>query len=160
MDRPTIIVGFDSDPGAAEALRWALAEAGRHDARVVAIYAYQEPVVADVQLVPPDAGWHLDEARRAAHAWRDAVLAELPEQPAEPVEVQVRAGPAGPALIDAAAGALMLVVGARQQPLLHRLIHGSVSRYCTSHPPCPVVAVPDPRDRPAAVSRSAPGAGA
>jgi nucleotide-binding universal stress UspA family protein len=36
----------------------------------------------------------------------------------------------------------VIVVGRRPGDLLRRLIHGSVSRYCTRHAQCPVLVVP------------------
>jgi len=132
-----IVVGIDGDPSAATALRWAVREARLRDCRVRAVYAYTEPVVADV-MVPPDRAEHLVQAREAALAWRDAALGAAGYD----VEVEVRIGPAGPCLIDAAQGAELLVVGCREHHPLYRLVHGSVSQYCVAHAPCPVVAVP------------------
>ena len=139
---PLIVVGLDDDPGAASALRWAVEQARLRSARVLAVYAYNEPVVADVNLVPMDHAPSLEQAQMAAEVWRDTALLSVPGASDVPVEVEARIGPAGPVLIDAAAGALMLVVGAREHHPLYRLVHGSVSHYCVSRAKCPVVAVP------------------
>jgi nucleotide-binding universal stress UspA family protein len=141
---PMIVVGLDDDPGAAAALRWAVAEARLRAARVQAVYAYNEPVVADVNLVPLDSSPSLEQAQLAAEVWRDTALFGMPEADQVPVEVHARMGPPGPVLVDAAAGALMLVVGSREHHPLYRLVHGSVSHYCLSRARCPVVAVPAP----------------
>lgn len=53
-------------------------------------------------------------------------------------------GPAGPAIVDAACGARLLVVGTRGHRSLERLLVGSVSHYCLAHAACPVVSVPAP----------------
>lgn len=137
-----IVVGIDGDPSGDAALRWAVREARMRGARVRAVYAYAEPVVADVNLVPPDHAQHLDLAREAAAAWRDKALGHVPEAVDVDIDVEVRLGPAGPSLIEAARGAALLVVGCREHHPLHRLVRGSVSGYCVAHACCPVVAVP------------------
>jgi nucleotide-binding universal stress UspA family protein len=139
---PFVVVGIDGQEASNAALRWAVGEAWAHRARVVAVHAFTEPVVGDVTMVPPDALAHAEDAHRAAVQWRDDALALLPEYPEAEVEVQVRLGPAGPALTEAACGALLLVVGSHGHHPLHRLVYGSVSHYCVGHAPCPVVAVP------------------
>ncbi|HEX6076361.1 MAG TPA: universal stress protein [Micromonosporaceae bacterium] len=141
---PMIVVGLDDDPGAAAALRWAVAEARLRGAWVRAVYAYSEPVVADVNLVPLDSSPSLEQAQLAAEVWRDTALVGMPEASQVHVEVHARIGPPGPVLVDAAAGAVMLVVGSREHHPLYRLVHGSVSHYCLSRARCPVVAVPAP----------------
>src|SRR5437867_174803 len=124
MAGPFIAVGLDGADPAAGALRWAMGEAYAHDARILAVYAYAEPVVSDVSMVPLDPVQYLDEARLAAEVWRDEALLGLREHPTVPVDVQVRLGPPGPVLVDAAAGALMLIVGSSGHHPLHRLVHG------------------------------------
>lgn len=139
---PFLVVGIDGNPASTGALCWAVAEAWAHQARVVAVYAFVEPVISDVTMVAPDTLQHAEDAYTAACQWRDEALLQLPEYPEARVDVQVRLGPAGPALTEAAAGAYLLVVGSSGHHPLHRLVYGSVSRYCLGHAPCPVVAVP------------------
>ncbi|MGH3648533.1 MAG: universal stress protein [Micromonosporaceae bacterium] len=139
---PMIVVGLDDDPGAAAALRWAVRQARLSGGWVRAVYAYSEPVVADVNVVPLTSAPSLEQAQQAAEVWRDAALITEPEAETVRVEVQARIGPAGPVLLDAAAGAELLVVGSREHHPLYRLVHGSVSHYCVSRAKCPVVAVP------------------
>ncbi|MGH3715752.1 MAG: universal stress protein [Micromonosporaceae bacterium] len=138
---PMIVVGLDDDPGAAAALRWAVAQARLCDAWVRAVYAYSEPVVADVNVVPLTSSPSLEQAQQAAEVWCDAALASVPHADVR-IEVRAQIGPAGPVLLDAARGALLLVVGSREHHPLYRLVHGSVSHYCVSRCKCPVVAVP------------------
>ena len=137
-----IVVGLDDDPGAAAALRWAVREARLRGGWVRAVYAYSEPVVADVNLVPLETTPNLEHAQAAAEVWRDAALFGLPEADEVLVSVQARIGPPGPVLIDAAANADLLVIGSREHHPLYRLVHGSVSHYCLARAKCPVVAVP------------------
>ncbi len=137
-----IVVGLDDDPGAAAGLRWAVHQAQLCGGWVRAVYAYSEPVVADVNVVPLTTAPNLEQALQAAEAWRDAALITEPDADQVRVEVQARIGPAGPVLLDAATDAALLVVGSREHHPLYRLVHGSVSHYCVSRAKCPVVAVP------------------
>jgi nucleotide-binding universal stress UspA family protein len=52
-------------------------------------------------------------------------------------------GEPGSSLIREAKEAAMLVVGRRGHAGLSHLVLGSVSRYVTTHAPCPVVVVPE-----------------
>ncbi|GIL30468.1 universal stress protein [Actinocatenispora comari] len=149
---PFVVVGIDGEESSIAALRWAIPEAWAHRARVLAVHAYSEPVVGDATMMPPDTFAHAEEVQRSAQEWRDTALAALPEYPEAEVEVQVRLGPAGPVLTEAACGALLLVVGSHGRHPLHRLVYGSVSHYCVGHAPCPVVAVPFHRARVDAVN--------
>lgn len=142
MAEPFVVVGVDGSDASQAALRWAVPEAYAHRARVIAVHAFSEPVVSDVTMLPPDAVAHAEDAHRAAGQWVDDALATLPEYPEARVSVEVRLGPAGPALVEAASGALLLVVGSHGHHPLHRLVYGSVSHYCVGHACCPLVAVP------------------
>jgi nucleotide-binding universal stress UspA family protein len=51
-------------------------------------------------------------------------------------------GPPAQVLLDAAAGAQMLVVGSRGHGTLAGMLLGSVSQHCVQHAPCPVVVIP------------------
>lgn len=51
----------------------------------------------------------------------------------------------GQVLVERAAGAALLVVGTHEHTGLGRILTGSVSHFCLSHAPCPVVAVPAQR---------------
>jgi len=109
------------------------------------VYAYSEPVVADISMVPPDQAQRLEQAQRAAELWCASALEGLAGLFGIPVEVVVQVGPPGPVLVQASENALMLVVGGRRRHALHRLLHGSVGHYCLNHATCPVVAVPVPQ---------------
>lgn len=61
-----------------------------------------------------------------------------------PVDLQVLEGYPGRALVQAAQGAELLVVGSRGRGALGRMLLGSVGLHCASHAPCPVVIVREP----------------
>jgi hypothetical protein len=50
-------------------------------------------------------------------------------------------GPAEQALLEAASGADLLVIGTQEHRGVRRLLYGSVSHHCLSRSTCPVVAV-------------------
>jgi nucleotide-binding universal stress UspA family protein len=136
-----IVVGVDGSDGSKAALRWAVAEARLHQATVLAVQAWEAPVVVatPVGVVPPFGP--VDTALRAA---ADSLLAEaVAAVPADGVTVEstVVEGPAGGVLCEASAAAALLVVGASGHGRVAEALIGSVSHYCTRHAPCPVVVV-------------------
>ncbi|MEV0134140.1 universal stress protein [Dactylosporangium sp. NPDC050688] len=62
----------------------------------------------------------------------------------KPVEIRTRVVQGHPAhvLLEAAAGADMLVVGSRGHGTFDGPLLGSVSQHCVQHAPCPVLVVP------------------
>jgi nucleotide-binding universal stress UspA family protein len=143
-----IVVGVDgSDPGRT-ALRWALAEARLRGARVVAVHVWTyTPTVAPNAfdpVLPVAAPPELDETiERDAHRLLDEQLAAVAEE-SEGLEVERRVVEGGPAdaLLVAADGADLLVVGTVGHGGLTGFLFGSVAQDVARHPPCPVVLVP------------------
>jgi len=140
----TIVVGVDGSPCSVDALRWAVDEADRDQARAVAVLAWTLPRVSTMHeaLNMVDIDFEQD-----AHAALDATVREaLSEREAE-IERVVVESPAAAALIAAARGADLLVVGSRGHGGFTGLLLGSVSQQVAAHAPCPVVVVrtPDPR---------------
>ena len=137
------MVGIDGSAGASNALRWAIEEAELRDAVVEAVSCWQVPGWFTLE------GGGIDERKRLASAFAkdaastlaDAVGAELG---ARSVRVQQRTveGSAAEALLDAALGADLLVVGSRGLGGFKGLLLGSVSSQCLHHAPCPVVVIP------------------
>ncbi|MBT2386053.1 universal stress protein [Streptomyces sp. ISL-11] len=148
-----VVVGVDGSDGSLVALRQAAGEARRHRAELRPVLVYSSPQgdYADM-LWPPDPEESRELDDRAHEALRcacDHALGGLPHDlPCAPV---VARGQAGPLLVEAAdADGDLLVVGGGSHGALHRLLVGSVSRYCLRHAPGPVLVVPP---------RSATGAG-
>jgi nucleotide-binding universal stress UspA family protein len=135
--KPTIVVGVDGSPDAARALRWALDEARRRDARLLLVHGVEIGVAA---ASPYGSGVVLEQLQEAGAE----VLAEtVASVRAEGVEVdgRVEVGSAAHALIEASREAELLVVGCRGHGGFSGLLLGSVSAACAHHAHCPVVVV-------------------
>jgi len=140
-----IVVGFDSTPAAAEALRWAARYARAVGAELHAVHAY---VWKDRESVPVPTGLSvLDTSENPREVQPPEEVSQLfaSVQPDAGWTLQAIADDPGPLLTRQAAGADLLVVGTGEHVGLGRLLVGSVSHYCLSHATCPVVAVPAPQ---------------
>ena len=138
----TIVVGVDGSATSRAALRWAHAEAqARGDAlRVVTVWRL--PVTTtmpafDALPVPED----IDDQTRDTLLTICAEEGVTPDGPV-PVTLLITEGSASAALLQAAADADLLVVGARGHGGFTGLVLGSVSNQCVHHSPVPVVVVP------------------
>jgi nucleotide-binding universal stress UspA family protein len=141
---PGILVGFDGSDHSRRALEWAIREAAaRHTPLTVltvdqAVAGYWGGPVA----YPGDQDL-TSQAREAAQKETDSALGEAgPESRPPSVTVQAVTGLPAEALLQAAAGADMLVVGSRGAGGFKRLLLGSVSTQVTHHARCPVVVIP------------------
>jgi nucleotide-binding universal stress UspA family protein len=139
-DPVAIVVGVDGSPASQQALRWATAEAGRRGAALDVVHAWMTPY----PLNAPD--YFTDPApfeARGAEVLEHALAAlTLPDPaPTEVRRVLVQGYPSK-ALLQAAAGAALLVVGSRGRGGFSGLLLGSVSQNCVQHAPCPVAVVP------------------
>ncbi|MEX2103247.1 MAG: universal stress protein [Gaiellaceae bacterium] len=149
-----IVVGVDGSPGAAEALRWALAEAHVREAKLHIVHAWMVPLVIAlpeplvVGLTPP--GPSVEEVyerlRGAAKDVLDSSVRAAREEPGIQVEGELIEGRAAQELLEAARDADLLVVGTRGRGGFAGLLLGSVSQQCAHHAPCPLVIVPGPED--------------
>ena len=149
-----IVVGVDGSPGAAEALGWALAEAGLREARLHIVHAWMVPLVMAVPepwvagLTPP--GPSVEEVyerlRDAAKDVLDSSVRAARQKPGIDVQGELVEGRAAQELLEAARDADLLVVGTRGRGGFAGLLLGSVSQQCAHHAPCPLVIVPGPED--------------
>jgi nucleotide-binding universal stress UspA family protein len=145
-----IVVGIDGSEHSAAALRWAAEEARLRGATVEAVHAWSYVPVA----TPADSGL-------VPIPWTDSVEAlqatqEVAERIASDhvrevlgddhgVTVSLVQNDAADALIQAAAGADLVVVGNRGRGALKEALLGSTSGRVADHAPCPVVIVRAPR---------------
>lgn len=139
-----IVVGVDGSEGARRALDWAIDEARLRGAVVRAVMAWSY-IDQPAERFDPDYGG--DDAQEELDALVDAAIgAGATSGAVEPAAVSVERIvvndlPAR-ALLDAAADADLIVVGARGIGGFKGLLLGSVSQQVVQHAPCPVVVVP------------------
>ncbi|MFI9272036.1 universal stress protein [Kitasatospora sp. NPDC052896] len=137
---PRIVVGVDGSESSEEALRWAVRQAALVGATVDALIAWDYPRVYGWPAPTVETFDYEENARK--------VLAETiskavgPEPPVEISSLSIQGDPAT-ALLDAARGATLLVVGNRGHGGFTGALLGSVSQRCVHHAHCPVVIVRD-----------------
>jgi nucleotide-binding universal stress UspA family protein len=136
-----IVVGVDGSAASRRALHWAIDNARTSGADVQVIHAWTVPDLG----ADPLAGMIADPAELEAQARHelDLVLAGVDERalPGRIEPTLVRDDPAK-ALLDAAKGADLLVVGSRGLGAAGDAALGSVSHRVISEASCPVVVVP------------------
>ena len=148
-----IVVGVDGSPGSEQALRWAIEQANLADASVEAVASWQDPVASAYYsfgfspVVVDDEDW---AALTGKYLQASVGRALEGLSSVRPVVTRVVQGHPAQVLLDAAAGARLLVVGTRGHGTLAGMLLGSVSQHCVQHAPCPVVVVPAGPGRPAA----------
>jgi nucleotide-binding universal stress UspA family protein len=146
-----VIVGIDDTPAGQAALHWAVIKARSDGAQLIAVRAWalglprhggrrhrhpdRSPVVfkfaGDSQREAATALVHRAFLRTAGGEPRDiAVRIEITEGDPAVVLTQV-----------AVADGDLLVLGDHHASSVHRIVHGSVGRYCAAHSRCPVVIV-------------------
>jgi len=133
-----IVVGTDGSEQAGRAVEWAALEAVRRGATLR---------IVSVPAMPSRMRAYDSSPATVAHFMREYSVAALSAAakragevaPRLPAETELLTGAPATALIASAAGAAMLVVGARGGGGFGAMALGSVSRYAALHAPCPVV---------------------
>jgi nucleotide-binding universal stress UspA family protein len=136
-----VLVGHDGSECAQHALLWAADLAARaglplHVGRAWSMTTAPRPPTWEPGYVPP-----LTDYEKAVQSDLDASVAALRVDASVRVGVHVVHARPARALIEAAAGADLLVVGARGLGGFAGLLLGSVSEQCVRHAPCPVTVV-------------------
>jgi len=151
---PRIIVGVDGSECSKKALRWAIAQAQLTGATVEAVAAWQDPVMSGYSYGWAPMQFEGDSFQAITEKTLAETVAETLAEIASPqgqavqavqaVQVGTRVVQGHPAqvLMDAAAGAQMLVVGSRGHGTFAGILLGSVSQHCVQHAPCPVTVIP------------------
>jgi nucleotide-binding universal stress UspA family protein len=136
-DPGRIVVGVDGSPSSVEALTWAVRQAGHTGCVVDAIHAWQYPVSYGWAYSEPD-----PQISVLASEELDKAIAQA-RQADESVEIRPHVVEQSPAqaLLGAAEGAELLVVGSRGHGGFAGMLLGSVSQHCVSHSPCPVLVI-------------------
>jgi nucleotide-binding universal stress UspA family protein len=136
-----IVVGVDGSASSKAALAWAIKQARLTGAVVQAITAWEFPVTFGYPVpVAPS----VDFGELAKDAL-ELAIAEVTD-PREPVKItrMVVEDNAARALVDASAGADLLVVGSRGHGGFVEALLGSVGQHCVHYATCPVVVIRDP----------------
>jgi nucleotide-binding universal stress UspA family protein len=141
-DAPRIVVGVDGSAASRAAFRWAVRQAELTGATIQAITAWQYPVASGGYAWAPVAVLDSTDLQEAAEKTLADEISEvvgartdikLQPQPVEGNPAQV--------LLDASAGADLLVVGSRGHGGFASALLGSVSQHCVHHADCPVVII-------------------
>jgi nucleotide-binding universal stress UspA family protein len=141
-EKPLIIVGNDGSDAAEPALRWALehAQAVGGSVRVVRGWSMKtapRPETQTVGNIPP-----IEDFEAAVLKDLEADTTEVAaDHPGVEIEYVAKRGPAANALLDCAADADLVVVGARGLGGFRGLALGSVADQVSRHSPVPVVIV-------------------
>lgn len=136
-----VVVGVDGSPGSEAALRWALEEARLRHADVLLVHAWQATAGAGEAMPGLAMGVLVGLAEEDARAVLAEALAEA-EAGGVKAEGKLVCGGAGPTLLEAAAAADLVVVGARSHQGLAGALLGSVADHVARHAPCPVAVIP------------------
>jgi nucleotide-binding universal stress UspA family protein len=135
-----IVVGVDGSAPSRAALAWAARQARLTGATVEAIIAWQYPATYGYTMpAAPEINYNYEEI--AAKVIADTI-AEVCGR-GEPVTLisRVVEGNAAQVLLDASAGAELLVVGSRGHGGFFEALLGSVGQHCVHHATCPVVVI-------------------
>jgi nucleotide-binding universal stress UspA family protein len=124
-----VVAGVDGSPASWAAITFAFEEAALRDVPLVAVCA-----LADAPGV-------LGGARRMEEGFSSAMTLQEKEHPEVTVLRQVTVGSPRSALLTAAAGAQMLVLGVRGLGGLNGMTLGSVAQVLLHYAPCPVAIV-------------------
>jgi len=144
---PEIVVGIDGSGHSQRALEWAMKEAAVRHAPLTVLTV--DPAIAGIYggaVTYPDDPVRTEEARKAAQAESDKVLAGLDGPPPESVTVKAVHGFTVEEILKAASDADMIVLGSRGAGGFTRLVMGSTTFQVAQHAHCPVTIVP-PEDR-------------
>ena len=142
--RGMIVIGVDGSDAAKEALQYGLHEASMRGTRVRAVHAWMPSTMIPASgpgMVPP---MDTEPYRVAAEELLRTTVRAVAGDRADQIELVVAESPAGPALIDNAHDAELIVVGRRGRSAVKSLVLGSVSAYVLQHARCPVLVMHAP----------------
>ncbi|PWK81189.1 nucleotide-binding universal stress UspA family protein [Lentzea atacamensis] len=131
-----VVVGIDGSDTSADAIAFAFAFASRHGRELLAIHAWNDVGWAEL----PEQDW--DHIRvDLAKLLEDQLADHRARYPEVHVAQEVAFDAPARALLQAADGAALVVVGSHGRGAVKRAILGSVSHAVLHHAPCPVAVV-------------------
>lgn len=139
-----IVVGVDGSPASGVALRWAIDEARCHGSALEAVYAWHDVYIggeypmASTLMLPT---LYQDAAEKLLDT---IVEAEDQTGLSSPITRLLVRDSAAHAILEAAKGADLIVVGSRGRGGFSGLLLGSVGQQVVHHATCPVVVIPVP----------------
>ncbi|MFF4948758.1 universal stress protein [Streptomyces chattanoogensis] len=137
-----VVVGIEDGAGSGTAVQFALREAQVRCCGLTAVHARCTATIGSPETTAP-ADWTPEARRRSPVQVLDDALCEPGDQcPHVVVSRRAVEGPAREALLEAASGADLLVVGARRRHGHFGLQLGLVNHGVLHHSPCPVAIVP------------------
>lgn len=139
-DADPVVVGVDGSVQSRAAARFAAAEAARRGVRLIALAAWEPPMMLGVSVLEPG------PEPAAMHAEHEELLREVLHEATAPhpgLDVESRVVPGGTvaALAEASRTACLVVVGSRGRGGFAGLVLGSVSRDLLHAARCPVAIV-------------------
>lgn len=140
-----VVVGVDRSAEGVAAMQLALGEASLRGLPLVCVRVWPEVVhtgFPQAGLLPFSVMEAEQEARRVVEEMVKQSREQVPAADGVDVDILALRGAAGPALVEAAHDASLLVVGTRCAGPVSRALLGSVSRYALHHSACPVAVVP------------------
>ncbi len=141
-----IVVGVDGSPVSIEAVRWAAKYAALTGAELEAVTSWTAPGAYGAGL-----GVGFEVARvdwqEIAKQTQESALSEALPQHDEDIRHTVAFDHPAAALLTAAEGAVLLVVGSRGHGGFTGMLLGSVSAHVVTHATCPVVVIRDATDQ-------------
>jgi nucleotide-binding universal stress UspA family protein len=135
-----IVVGVDGSVPSKEALIWAVRQAKMTGAVVEAVIAWDFPAYYGYAAPTIDVDWEGLASKVVTSAIAE-VSAASPGS--AKIHSKIVQGNAARALIDAAAGADLLVVGSRGHGGFAEALLGSTGQHCVQHATCPIVVIRD-----------------
>ncbi len=141
-----ILVGHDGSKASSQAVAWAARHASRlgvplHVMRAWSLTNAPRPATMEPGYVPPPKDFEDAVLKRLAS---DVEALDLPSE--WKIELHAVRGQSAAKLIETAAGAEMVVIGARGAGGFRGLLFGSTADQVMRHSPCPVVVLPVGRD--------------
>lgn len=143
-----VVVGVEDGEGSDTAVWFAVREAHVRHCELVAVHAWSAPLGALSEPLPGP--WYALETHRRppAQVLDDALRNPEKQYPETNVTRRVVEGPARQALLETAAEADLLVVGAGERHARTGLQLGLINHALLHHAPCPVAVVPIRRRKP------------